>query len=314
MLALFAIVDIMRETTDIRTIFRILVLCGFAHAVYGLLTWPGAGRLEGLPRQSNVVGTLLAFCAIPTIGLIMHDSRRWTRAMLGGALAVMLLAMVLTISRGLYISFGLAMLWWLRGSRRMIIVTLIAGVAMGWFLGQSSTTSATIQTRFEMRDISVVNRLKVQENAIKAVLERPLLGLGFGQFADIDRAVEVSAEAGRGSHNHYLGTLASNGIPASLLLFAFILAQFLPLWRKRGPYQVLEPPERWLVDVLQALAIYQMVSLGARGALRQTEWFMLSIFCALLAIALARLRDARYQSSGTSSAPSSGVSGNGASS
>lgn len=291
-LALFAIVDIMRETTDIQAIFRILAVCGVGHAVYALLTWPGSGRLEGLPVQSNVLGTVLAFCAIPTVGLILQDRRRWARVLLAGALGLMLIAMVLTISRGLYIGFGLAMLWWLRGSRRMILVMLIAAGGMSWFLAQRSQTTDTIQSRFEMRDVSVVNRLKVQQNAIKAVFERPLLGLGFAQFADIERAVDVNAEAGRGSHNHYLGTLASNGIPAALLLFGFVFVQFAPLWRKRGPYRAFKTSEMWLVNTLQALAIYQTVSLAVRNALRQTEWFMLAIFCALLAIALARLKDA----------------------
>lgn len=306
-LALFAVVDIMRETYDIRTIFQILAVCGAAHAVYALLTYPGSGRLEGLPMQSNALGTLLAFCAIPTVGLILQTRRRWVRVALAGMLGLMLISMVLTISRGLYISFGLAMLWWMRGSRRMIIVALIAAAGLGWFLAQRSQTTERIQSRFEMRDVSVTNRLKVQQNAIKAVLERPLLGLGFAQFADIERAVDVNAEGGRGTHNHYLGTLASSGIPAGLLLFAFVFVQFVPLWRKRGAYRAFEASEQWLVNTLQSLAIYQGVSLAVRNALRQTEWFMLAIFCALLAIALSRLRD--HQPSGTSNSGASGSSG-----
>lgn len=303
-LALFAVVDLVRDTDRVATIFCLLALCGGLHAAYALATWPGSGRLEGIPRQSNALAIMLAFCAVPTVGLVMNSRRQLARLFFGGLLGIMLIAMILTISRGMYIGFGLAMLWWLRGSRRMIAVMLVAMVGVGWFLSQRTQTADRIRSRFEMRDVSVVNRIKVQQNALKAIVERPLLGLGFAQFTDIDKAVDVNAEAGRGTHNHYLGTVASSGLPAALLLFAFVLAQFWPLFRRNGPFRVFTAQERWLVDTLQALAIYQTVSLMARNTARQPEWMILAIYCALLAMALARA----HQPSGTSSSPPGGAS------
>jgi O-antigen ligase len=274
------------------------------HAVYALGTWPGSGRIEGLPIQSNALAALLAMCAIPSVGIMLNTQRRAVRVLVAGAIGLMLITIVLTISRGTYISFSLAMFWWLRRSRRMLIVLALAAAGLAWFLGGQVQTADRIRTRFQMRDNSVVNRIKVQQNALRAVLERPVLGLGFAQFAEIERAVDVNAEGGRGSHNFYLGQLASTGIPATLLLFAFVLAQFRPLWQRDGPLSHLPPADRWLVDVLQALAIYQTVSLAVRNLFRQTEWLVLGIYCALLAIAMARAR--AYQSSGISNSPSPG--------
>lgn len=310
-LALFAVVDLLRDTDKVATVFRLLALCGALHAAYALATWPGGGRLEGIPKQSNALAIMLSFCAVPTVGLVMHTRRQFARLCYAGMLGLMLIAMILTISRGMYLSFGLAMLWWLRGSRRMIALLVVAAVGIGVFLSQRSETASHIQSRFAMRDISVVNRLKVQENALKAIAERPLLGLGFAQFTEIDRAVDVNAEAGRGTHNHYLGTVASSGLPAALLLFGFVLAQFLPLFRRHGPYQRFAERERWLVDTMQALAIYQTVSLAVRNTARQPEWMILAIYCALLAIALSREKappDAAHQPSGISSSPGGGAS------
>lgn len=302
-MALFAFVDIIRDSFTIKQMFGLLALCGVGHAVYALATWPGSGRIEGLPIQSNALAALLAMSAIPAIGVMLHTRRRAVRLLLGGAIGLMLITIVLTISRGTYISFSLAMFWWLRRSRRLLIVAGLAAAGLAWFLGGQVQTADRIRARFEMRDNSVVNRIKVQENAIRAVIERPLLGLGFGQFAEIERAVDVNAEGGRGSHNFYLGLLASTGLPAALLLLLFVFAQLRPLFQRDGPFSRLPPNDRWIIEVLQALAIYQTVSLVVRSMFRQTEWFMLAFYCAMLAMALAR---AGYQSSGISSSPSPG--------
>ena len=52
------------------------------------------------------------------------------------------------------------------------------------------------------------------------------------------------------------------------------------------------PDERWMLAVLQALAIHQSVTLMFRNAWRQPEWTVLFFYCALVAILSHRARRA----------------------
>ncbi|MEZ4469125.1 MAG: O-antigen ligase family protein, partial [bacterium] len=238
--------------------------------------------------QPNLLAVLLAFCGVPTIGIILSAGPSVRRLVGIGGLMVMIVALIFTISRGNYLGFGCAALWWMRRYRRLIVVAALATVGIVAVLARDPELAANITRRWQLEDVSVSQRIIVQENAIQTILQNPLFGVGFGQFSELHRKVDVNAEVGRSAHNQYLGQLAATGIPATLLLFWFIALQFVPLWQRAGPFARLRPDEQWMVAVFQALAIYQTVSMVFRTALRQPEWLVLSLYCTILAIALAR--------------------------
>ena len=144
-----------------------------------------------------------------------------------------------------------------------------------WGIGYfSGTQLAQIERRLEFQDSSVVNRATVAKNALTAMKAKPLLGVGFGQFNQLDRVVDITAEKKRGGHSFYLSLAASSGLPACLLFILFALIQ----WRKMAlAVTGWQPSFRqndewsdryrlaWMSALFRALLIYHATSLTIRG-------------------------------------------------
>jgi len=278
--ALLAVVDLVRTEHALETIARAMALCGLAHAAISLLDPGDSRRLMGLADQPNILGVRVALGALPAAAL-MQRARGVARWGWGLALALMLVAIALTISRGTYLALAAAFLWWMRRNPRLAVVVALAALATGVGIERfAEQRAARIQQRFDFVDSSVTNRGVVARNAARVVIERPLLGVGFGQFRQLDRVVGVTDQAGRGSHNFYLGVAASTGLPALFCLLGFIALQ---LRRLRSPPDV-GPRLRWLIGWMQAVAVYHLASLVVRGGLRLTDWVLFALYAALAAI------------------------------
>jgi len=287
--AVLALVDLTRREAILEAVTRTMAFCGLIHAVFSLADLGDARRLMGLSDQPNILGVRVALGAIPAAGLWQRarDPRiRWAWA---AALAIMLVAIALTISRGTYVALTAAFIWWMRRSPRLAVaMAVVAGltwIGLGRF---AEDRAARIEQRLDFDDSSVTNRGVVARNALKVVVERPLLGVGFGQFRDLDKVIDITHQGGRGSHNFYLGVAASTGVPALLLLMGFVGVQLRGIRRPTGP-----PPSQtlmWLITVWQAVAVYHCVSLLVRGGLRLTDWTLFGLYAALAAVIAHRAR------------------------
>ncbi len=278
--ALLAVVDLVRTEDVLDGLIRLMALCGLAHAVVALVDPGDARRLMGLADQPNILGVRIALGALPAAAL-WQRSRGAARALWGLALGLMLVAVALTISRGTYLALTAAFVWWMRRSPKLALVVALAGLSTWVGIERfAEERAARIQQRLDFDDSSVTNRGVVARNAGRVVIERPLLGVGFGQFRDLDRVVGVTDQAGRGSHNFYLGVAASTGLPALACLLGFVGWQ---LRRLRAPPDA-GPRLVWLVAVVQALAVYHMTSLLVRGGLRLTDWTLFALYASLAAV------------------------------
>lgn len=278
--ALLAVVDLVRREDLLENIVRLMALCGLIHAAVALIDPGDARRLMGLSDQPNILGVRVALGALPAAGL-MQRARGPARWGWGLALALMLTAIALTISRGTYVALAAAFVWWMRRSPRLAVVVALAALATGVGIERfAEDRAARIQQRLDFDDSSVTNRGVVARNAMRVVVERPLFGVGFGQFRDLDRVVGVTDQAGRGSHNFYLGVAASTGLPALLCLLGFVGLQLVRLRAPPGADARL----LWLIGLTQALAVYHLTSLLVRGGLRLTDWTLFALYAALAAI------------------------------
>ena len=289
--ALLAGVDLTRDTARLRSLFVLMCWCGLLLVVHAILTWPG-GRMEGLIGQPNGLAFILSFCLWPTLGLAMSAPPSLGRMFYFGAFSLMVIGVVLTISRSNYLGLGFAGLWWLRNNRRLIVLAGLIGLAIGAVLAINPEATSEIFERWKLEDRSVSQRLQERDNAARAVEHSPWLGVGFGQFEQVHNEVDITSEHGRAAHNQYVALPAEVGIPGALALFGFVFVQFLALWGRGGLVQQLLPDERWMLAVLQALAIHQSVTLMFRNAWRQPEWTVLFFYCALVAILGHRARRA----------------------
>jgi len=144
-------------------------------------------------------------------------------------LLLMVTALVLTHSRGGFVASLAAtvVLLWLLDSHsvvrkkaaRVTVLAALAVCSLAFYL-----TSEVLLDRIERTDISNEERIVVFENVQHGVTENPLLGFGYGTFADSFRLydrIDSPVHYDR-AHNTWLENLFELGVPVAVALFAAI--------------------------------------------------------------------------------------------
>lgn len=199
------------------------------------------------PRLNpNEVGGLLAmmlpFVAWSALGpwqkvgdpAISRKGAIWLAAILGwGALALVLLGLLMTGSRGAWLAGGvtglLAGLWWAarwlkQGDTRwqrwiipgMLAVGLAAGIGIGllWLIAEQIPLAQLIDPG------TWLNRLEFQRNSLTLVKDYPLIGAGLDGFEMLYSTYVLLLHVGYISHSHnlFLSVAIDQGVPGLLAL------------------------------------------------------------------------------------------------
>ena len=284
-LALFAFVDEVRSLQEIERSLWTFVGCGLVHAIVAQIIANPNARYVGLVGQPNLLGFLIGISLVVLWSFLSEFSlpSKWKASLLGGGL-IGLLTLLLTVSRGSYLSMLGGLTWLYRKQWRwalgMIVVFGLSITLIEWL---DPDRLGYISHRLRLDDQSVSNRKQVMLNALRLIQERPFFGIGFGQFGLIEAVVQVNAEAGRGSHNYYLGLCASSGLLAASCIFMFVLTQFYGLMLASRKLHSENRFKEWvLVNTLQGMFIFHSISLTFRGSKRITEWIPLALYATMV--------------------------------
>ena len=230
----------------------------FAVAAGGLL-YAGYGLFEFLNSDTGIVTStfvnrnsyatyagMTLFCGL---GLVLGELARRARAgmalrrialdvlsRLDAPLAIGVItclvagtALLLTQSRGAFVALCAGLVAFVWSLRRMALVTSGACVKatalflIGVFFGIVWLAGEETLGRFPRADAHALNRLAYYRTTWEAIGERPLLGTGYGTYADAFRAYN---HPGTGTyfldkaHNTYLQMIMELGWPAALALYA----------------------------------------------------------------------------------------------
>ncbi len=179
-------------------------------------------------------------------------------------LLLMVTALVLTHSRGGFVAALIAtiVLLWLLDSHsavrkkaaRVTVLAALAVCSLAFYL-----TSEVLLDRIERTDISGEERVIVFENVQRGIAENPLLGFGYGTFADSFRLydrIDSPVHYDR-AHNTWLENLFELGLPAALALFTAIAG--LTLTCLRGVQR------RWRDWAYPALGVAASVLVGVHA-------------------------------------------------
>jgi O-antigen ligase len=190
-------------------------LSGDYISYYTRLSHPVLGR-------SNNLATVLALLA-PLL-LYWGHTRRDRRATLAGFITM--LAIGLTLSRGVLLSFLLAGLLYAPfalgrrdGARgfggKVTALVALGAIAIGVFYSVNPATHEFINDRFSLANISA--RSEFISVAWSKVADRPLLGYGAGATPGRDTLLEA------GVHNTYLQQVLYFGLPLGLVVSATLV-------------------------------------------------------------------------------------------
>lgn len=211
-----------------------------------------AARVRGLMQQANQMGAFLVYYGIVLLTLALRE-RHWGRRLyyLGGFL-VAARAMLFTFSRSAYLALA-------AGASLVVLLQnpllLVAGAGGGAVavavkpslipgsirerLGQT-TEGVGLEGERQSLDKSSAYRLILWRAAFRMIRERPLTGVGLGQFSSVVghyTDVTLSKDDPNDAHNAFILIAAEMGLPALamvlILLLALALASVRAFFRRR---------------------------------------------------------------------------------
>jgi len=288
LVAVFLLASYGLQGEKLRKYFLVCVLgIGFLEALYGLLSFASGeqllgfywlqditlGRVSGTFLNNNHFAGYMEMATLAGFGLAAGVSvsdpreRLAKRVIIIMACAITLTGLVLSVSRGSWISFlfGCALLvplysWKKRPpfARAALFILLLLVVA-GAFVAGSEMDILQRRVKkmvrvYEDDQLTRVSRMSIWKSSVDMIKDDPVMGKGWGTY---ERAFPAYRKAGwlrtaRFAHNDYLQIAAEAGIPGLLFFLAFIFMLF-----KKGIESLTKgqggPMQRTLPGVLAAL-------------------------------------------------------------
>ena len=255
-IAFFLVLQSVDARAVVRVFMPLLILAGVVVSAQYILEFIGAIDLsagERFVRVGRRQGLVLPVSLLLVANQFLHDPRRWGRAILLGAFAVVGLALILTVGRGMWVAFslGLGVTIWLRPGRvtsargrvwrgallTMALLALLAGVALAFQRVTGAAVSAHAVERSRSivdltRDVQVVGRILNYGTALEAIAEYPLLGHGQGKTLESFSFDPDMGRYGRWTawslDSLYLTLWLKMGLPG-LLVFGWLCLRVLHL-------------------------------------------------------------------------------------
>lgn len=152
-------------------------------------------RAIGTSIDPNILGATLMMSGVVAVGLLATPRSRGQKLWVLVALAPILIALLLTYSRGSLIGFlvGCTVIASLRYRRLWLIGGLIVvAVVLSGQVAQSSFLTH-LQSGIEVKDQAAAMRLGEYKDAFRLISEYPWFGVGFGEAPNVDLYVGVSS-------------------------------------------------------------------------------------------------------------------------
>jgi O-antigen ligase len=229
------------NVTDTDKRFRALVGtmigCGAYAAAHGVVNYatgrfdPTGQRIEGyqspLAGNPNDLAMTLNIMLALAIGMLPVVRKRVPRALLIGAMALLVAGVVVSFSRSGFITLGVVGTMWAaqafreRGGRALPAVALVVAVVLAAVPAGYSDRLSTITDSSADTTGSADERWETMMAATAHMVERPILGYGLGNHIHVSVARGSMA---RDAHNAYLKVGAEMGVGALVVYVLFIVS------------------------------------------------------------------------------------------
>lgn len=237
-----AIVAACRTRTDVRLVVAGLV---FVVAAVGLTTLGGSrhvrtdfggavvtGRASAMFSEPNQLGSFSAVGAVVGIGLTLGLRDRRHRLAAGAATTVVVLALLLSLSRGAWIGFAAGILVLavsVRRARRALAVGTLVLFAVALTYGALRPQSPEVHVvgarfkSFTGEKNPYDDRPTIWAEGRRQVLEDPLTGQGLGNFPLVARRSTSESHTAFPPHAHnlFLNWAAETGLPGVACIAGF---------------------------------------------------------------------------------------------
>jgi O-antigen ligase len=200
---------------------------------YAVLNFDGLGRRpQGtLSHWMTYSGTLmLVICAAMARILYGTHGRLWAAFVL----PALLVALSLTLTRGAWVGVaaGIAVLFLSKDFR---LLALIPIVIVGGLLLAPPEIINRIESIFNKKDVTTVDRVAMLEAGVAIVKDYPLTGVGPDQISRVYPRYRVPNAVNPTNahlHNVPMQIAAERGLPALAAWLWFVVSVFLGLWKQ----------------------------------------------------------------------------------
>jgi len=228
----YVIADQMASASRARELARIVI--GFAAIVslYGIAsyTFSGEARLMATQAMPITAGGLLMMVSCLAIPLAFYGTRGWERVLLLLSIGVMLLALILTKTRGAWIGFcaGVLAMAGVKGWRFLLGALLIVLVA--WFLLPHELSERLMQgVRLEYEGVK--ERLAMWRASLMILHDFPVTGVG---LIDLQQTHAVYSNPGvRKIHGHLHNNLVQVAVTMGIFGLTIFLGVLFTLVREQ---------------------------------------------------------------------------------
>lgn len=218
---------------------------GFVQYKTGMLImdnqWVDAAKFPELKARAvstlqnpNILGSYLVMAASYCIGLFTVTKEKKTKIKLGVVFLLCCACLILTFSRGSWISLVMAIvLSSILFYRKLLWALLVLGVLV--FIGAKDVIMHRILSIFQPGDTSAALRYAYVQCTWPMIMEHPWLGLGWGSyqlyFHYYDFFLLNKNETIYHAHNLFLNVAAEIGIPGFLAFMAVLAFTTVQAWR-----------------------------------------------------------------------------------
>jgi len=236
-----------------------------------VLKEPGYERYTSGTINANDMAVLLVFGVALAIFLLYQSKSRLVIISSIACLAVSLPALVLTGSRGGFISLMVALFFSLRVNKYGRIAMLVIGLAAIVLVNSPLSPMKRFTTITEnTRSLDFGDRWIIWESAFRMISAQPFIGQGAGTFQD---AITAYLGYQKAPHNSFVSIWAGSGLIGLIIFIAMLLYSFL---QRR---QYLSPVNRNLVATLLIILIVTSLTLGQDR--EKITWLCLAFVSAL---------------------------------
>jgi O-antigen ligase len=281
-----------RDLAQLRFVLQGLVMGSCCAAILTIINSRGLGnvvdaiRYSGAGADPNELGLTMVLSLPMAYYVSATALTRFSRLLWLVPMPVCIVGVVLTVSRGGFLTTVVAMLgisiWHVASSSQMRFAPLIGGVLL-LALGLAFTPKANLERigtiGSEISSGRIGKRTQIWNAGLRVLQERPLTGVGAATFAD---AVEPYIGRDLAAHNVYVSVLTETGIIGFLIFSLVLITCFMTATH-------LGPAERFLWLIVTVIWCIGVMSLT--WEYKKITW---SVFGLLIATGALRERPAEY--------------------
>lgn len=233
----FVTINLIRTKKDFKILLWVIaiifgLLASKCSALYFLFGHTGFGGAGG---DNNHFALALVMALPFSIYLFFAENQLLKKLLLAVICIAIVLTIILTFSRGGFIGLiGVLVLVLLKAKRKFFAIYGLTFIFLLFILLLPSGYRERINTILEYQnDQSAMGRIYAWKVGGKMICERPLIGIGLGNFAKLAHTYDSRLSEDMPAHNSFIHLAGECGLPSLLFFILLIFTPMIDLYKIR---------------------------------------------------------------------------------